>query len=73
MTTKPTMPKLIQLHNDENKKNEEHEYFKIFMLSRQTPYFAQQLIFDIIQNSLFKKDRNINHWICGFLSGLVNN
>ena len=70
MTTKPIIPELIQLHDNINTNNEEHIYFKIFMLAQWTSYFTQQLIFDIIQNGLFKKDRCIDSWIYGYLSGL---
>ena len=72
LTTKPTMPELIQLHDEVNEKNEDHKYFTIFMLERWTPYFAQQLIFDIIQNSSIKKNKRIKRWIRGFLSGLID-
>ena len=72
MTTKPTMPELIKLYNSVIETNEEHEYFKIFMFNNFTHYFAQELIFDIIQNSSIKKNKRINRWIHGFLYDLVD-
>ena len=71
ITTQPTMPELLRLHNNAFESNEEHEYFKIFMFNNFTYYFVQELIFDIIQNSSIKKNKRINRWIHGFLSGLV--
>lgn len=73
LTTKPTMLELNQFSNNNiYKEYERGEYFKLFMLTQCSPYFVQQLIFDIIQNSLFVKDRSMDLWIRGFLSVLVD-
>ena len=70
LTTKPTMLELNQFSNDIYKEHARSEYFKLFMLTQYSPYFIQELIFDIIQNGLFIKNRSIDLWIRGFLSGL---
>ena len=67
LTTKPTMTKLINSHSN----LKEHEYFKFFMFEDITLYFIHQLIFDIIQNSLFTTTNNIEDWISGYFSGLL--
>ena len=66
-TTKPTMVKLIE--SSSNLK--EYEYFRFFMFENLTSYFVHQLIFDIIQNSLFTTTNNIEDWISGYLFGLL--
>ena len=66
-TIKPTMTKLINSHSN----LKEHEYFKFFMFEDITLYFIHQLIFDIIQNSLFTTTNNIEDWISGYFSGLL--
>ena len=66
-TTKPTMAKLIE--SSSNLK--EYEYFRFFMFENLTSYFVHQLIFDIIQNSLFTTTNNIEDWISGYLFGLL--
>ena len=55
LTTKPTMTKLLQLHDNKNENNKDYKYFMIFMHEQWSLYFANQLIFDIIQNRLIKK------------------
>ena len=73
LTTKPTMLELNQFSNNNiYKEYERGEYFKLFMLTQCSPYFVQQLIFDIIQNSLFVKNISMDLWIRGFLSVLVD-